>query len=781
MDFRKIPHPVNFRFAGALSGKGSSRGFKEAGVSLSIRDLGEDVFHLGMRGRSWTEEKLLPLAWKAKGPSRMRWNWLEKGGFELGDAQGPRLQGKAGASIGVCGKAWLLRFVQDEAMRFYGFGEKNLPFERSKVDTTFWNTDLWADYTPQQCEAGETDPMYVSIPFMLIKKPGAVVGVLVASPFLSFMGTGKTIAISPVETREDESLYVGARDGIPSVYFICGDTPAEVVEKLQRLSGTTPLPPLWGLGHHQCRWGYQTYEDLDGLDRGFRKHKIPCDGLWLDIDYMDRFKVFTFDKKKFSKPAAQLADLRRRGRRVVPIIDPGVKVEPGYGVYDDGLKNKVFCRNPEGAVFKSFVWPGKTAFPDFSLARVRTWWSKRVEGFARLGVSGAWLDMNEPALSIVVQEDMLFKDGTKPHAAYHNQYALGMAMASREGFLRARPNERPFLISRAGFIGSNRFAGYWTGDNCSNWIHLKKCIGLTLNLAISGAPFNGPDVPGFANDASPELARAWYKAGFLFPFLRNHSGTGTRKQEPWAFDERTLGVVRHYIRLRYKLLPYLYNLFIGQAEQGKAVLRPLFYEFPDSQDFDRVDDQFMVGPAILQAPVVEEGKKSRSVLLPKGHWFDASAGKWVAGGRRVRVECAAQATPLYFREGSLVVTQAGLPTDNRNNLKDLELHVFLRQGSAETDYCFDDGESFDYQKGARTRLRFRFEQKGGTLSGSVQTLAAGFGPCRVRVVLYQRPKDVRFTQDGKTKSLALSAHKWSASGGPLKAWISAPIRCGGKL
>ncbi|HTA16904.1 MAG TPA: glycoside hydrolase family 31 protein, partial [bacterium] len=684
MDFRKIPHPVNFRFARTLSGSGAGRSFKEAGVGLKVQDLGDDVFHLRMTGRSWKDESVLPLAWKGSGPSRLRWNWLEGGGFTLGDARATRLQGGPGTTFGVCGQAWLLRFQHDEDMRFYGFGEKNLPFERSKLDTVFWNTDVWADFTPEQSRTGDTDPMYVSIPFMLIKRPGAVVGVLVANPFPSFMGTGKPIVIAPEETRDDVSLYVGAMDGTPSVYFICGDTPAEVVEKLQRLSGSTPLPPLWGLGHHQCRWGYQTYADLDRLDRSFRKHKIPCDGLWLDIDYMDRFKVFTFDKKKFSRPKAQLASLRKRGRHVVPIIDPGVKVEAGYGVYDDGLKRGVFCKNPEGGVFKSFVWPGKTAFPDFSLARVREWWAKRMEAFARLGVSGVWLDMNEPALAGVVQEDMLFKDGTKPHAAYHNQYALGMAMASRDGFLRARPNERPFLICRAGFIGSNRFAGFWTGDNCSNWMHLKKSISLTLNLAISGAPFNGPDVPGFAHNATAGLAEAWYKAGFLFPFLRNHSNNESSSQEPWAFGPKTLAVVRHYIRLRYKLLPYLYNLFIDHADQGKAILRPLFYEFPDApgQDFDRVDDQFMVGPAILQAPLVEESEKTRRVLLPPGHWFDAGSGRWLAGGRAVRAVPGAAGTPLYFRDQSLVVMQAGLPVDNRKNLQDLELHVFLRQGAA---------------------------------------------------------------------------------------------------
>jgi alpha-glucosidase len=783
MDFRKTPHPVNFRFAQALSGAGSSRRYREAGLTLTVRDLGDEVFHLTMRGRAWKDESLLPLAWKGAGPSRLRWDWSSKGGFTLGDARGPRLTGKAGASIGVCGRAWLLRFVQSADMRFYGFGEKSLPFERSGLETTYWNTDIWSDHTPQQCESGDTDPMYVSIPFMLIKRPGACLGVLAANPYPTFMGTGRRIIIAPEQTREDESLHVGATDGLPSVYFIAGARPADVVEKLQRLSGCTPLPPLWALGHHQCRWGYQTYRDLDALDRAFRRHRVPCDGLWLDIDYMERFKVFTMDRKKFSDPKAQLADLRRRGRRVVPIIDPGVKVESGYGVYEDGLRRKAFCRNPEGGVFKSFVWPGKTAFPDFSLPRVRAWWAKRMEAFARLGVSGVWLDMNEPALNIVTQDDMLFRDGTRPHAAFHNQYALGMAMASREGFLRARPRERPFLLTRAGFIGSNRFAGFWTGDNTSNWTHLKKTLGLSLNLAISGAPFNGPDVPGFAQDASPALARAWYKAGFLFPFFRNHSSWSSRRQEPWAFGPGSLAVIRHYIRLRYKLLPYLYNLFMGQEEAGSAILRPMFYEFPDSRhpDFDRVDDQFMVGPAILQAPVVEEGRSDRRVLLPAGHWFDLGSGRWIRGGRALQARCGAGGTPVYLREGSLVPMQHGLPEDNAKNLRDLELHVFLRRGRAETDYGFDDGESFDYQKGGRSRLNISVELKGRSLRCAVRSLAKGYGGCTLRLVLYQACDRVMLEQEGRERLLKLIPHRWKASGKPLKAWITEAFQCGGEI
>ena len=781
MDYRKIPHPMNYRFARSLKAQGDGRRFTEAGVSLKVRDLGDDVFRLELDGRGWTDESLLPLAWKRRGPSRHAWSWRKDGSFSLSDGRGPGLQGKPGATFGVCGRSWMLQLQPGTDMRFYGFGEKSLPFERSGQATCFWNTDVWADFTAQQCGDGATDPMYVSVPWMLIKRERGCVGILVENPHPTYMGTGKKVSIASQQDAEtDACLFVGAADGAPRLTFIAGGSAEEVVEKLQRLCGTTPLPPLWALGHHQCRWGYKDFADLDRLDRGFRRHGIPCDGLWLDIDYMDRFKVFTIDRRHFKSPKAHFAELLRRGRRVVPILDPGVKAEAGYEVYDDGLKRKVFCRNPEGGVFKGFVWPGATAFPDFSLARVRDWWARRVQQLAASGISGAWLDMNEPALGGVVQEDMLFGEGTRPHAAFHNQYALGMAMASRDGFLRARPDRRPFLLSRAGFIGSSRFAAIWTGDNCSNWTHLRGSIGLTLNLALSGIPFNAPDVPGFGHDATPELAEAWYKAAFLFPFLRNHSSNASREQEPWAFGGGTTRVLRHYIRLRYKLLPTLYNLFIDQAESGAAILRPLFFEDPGEggPDLDRIDDQFMVGRAILQAPVLAQGKRARALALPAGGWFNAATGAWTRGGRRVRAACAHGHTPLYVREGSLLVTQAGEPTDNRPNLRDLELHVFLRSGVAEADYRCDDGESFAFEDGGRTHLRLRAEARGGELRIGVETLAGGFGPCTVRVVTYAAFGSVTLVQGDVNLPLAMAPHTWAFTGRPLKARISKPFTCG---
>lgn len=320
---------------------------------------------------------------------------------------------------------------------------------------------------------------------------------------------------------------------------------------------------------------------------------------------------------------------------MVPILDPGVKNEKGYSVRDDGLRHKAFCLTPEGKPYTGFVWPSDSLFPDFSREDASRWWAAWVRRFAEHGIHGAWLDMNDPSVGPVECDNMLFNAGDEKHDSYHNQYALGMARASHAGFLAAHPDRRPFLISRSGFTGIQKYAAIWTGDNLSSDTYLKGSIPCSLNLALSGIPFNGPDVPGFARDATAELMVRWHKAGFLFPFLRNHCCRGNRHQEPWAFGARVRRIVAHLIRLRYKLMPYLYNLFIEHEDTGEAVMRPCFYDFPGDAGLDRLDDQFLLGPALLHAPVVEPDGDRRKVLLPQADWFDLGAGRWRNGGRTV--------------------------------------------------------------------------------------------------------------------------------------------------
>jgi alpha-glucosidase len=582
------------------------------------------------------------------------------------------------------------------------------------------------------------------------------------------------------DTSSRPSLFFGAPSGAAKVWFLHGPSLPELTRRFQKLCGPTPLPPLWALGHHQCRWGYAGPGDLRTVAEGLRQHQIPNDGLWLDIDYMDGFRVFTLNEKTFRNPAKELAALTRQGQRVVAIIDPGVKAEKGYQVCEEGLAKDMFCRTPDGLPFSGYVWPGRTYFPDFSLPAVREWWAGYVEKFGRTGFAGSWNDMNDPSIGPVDPDAMLFHKGKWPHEAWHNQYALGMAMATREGFQRARPEERPFVLSRSASTGSSRYTAVWCGDNVSNWHNLRQAIPVSLNLALSGIPFNGPDVCGFAENTTPQLAMAWYQAGFLFPFFRNHTSIHTKRQEPWALGPRALKVIRRYIRLRYTLMPYLYQLFAAQEESGEAILRPLFYDFPESGslELDRVQDQFMVGPSILQAPLLEEGKLERTVALPgPRRWFCARTGRWQRGGRSIRVRTPADQTPLYFRANSLIPCRGGEIVDNRTDLRQIEVHCFMDgSGEAVLRYVSDDGLSHAYKSGARSVFEFRARPRGQeVLEVDVQVESKGYGSCRVVFVHYGSARELRLHLDGNSRSLKLGASRRTWTGKSIPVRTTEPI------
>jgi alpha-glucosidase len=763
----KIPHPANFTFPGARD-------------PLSVTPLGGDVFRLRpRRDRGWRNPSQARLAPRLAGPDTHEATVERDGTLRVKDARGRVvLSGASGATLGRSGPAWLLQFRHERDMRFYGLGEHSRGFEKSGQRVKFWNTDLIADYPFDQIRHDHANPMYVSVPWVIVQRGRFHAGLLVHHPGEVFMDLASNFIWNAADQadRARRSFYVGAPDGQPDVYLVIGPDLPALTRKLQTLVGRTPLPPLWALGYHQCRWGYAGPRHLHWLDREMRRRGIPCDGLWLDIDYMDRYKVFTLSPREWggrAKAQRTLATLRRRGRRVVAILDPGVKVERGYEVCDDGLQRGIFCRNREGRPFVGFVWPGQTHFPDFSRADGRAWWARRVTDFARTGLAGAWLDMNDPAAGLVTLESMLFDRGRQPHESYHNQYALGMAQASRAGFLAARPDERPFLLSRSAFISSSRYTAVWTGDNLSNWHHLRLAIPVTLGLGLSGLPFNGADAGGFADDATRELIIAWYQAGFLFPFFRNHNSALSRAQEPWTFGRSAARILARYVRLRYKFLPYLYQLFVAQEQTGEAILRPLFHDFPDRRalPLGRIDDQFMVGPALLHAPIVTEGARERAVVLPADRWFSLADGRWHRGGRTIRVNAPEDTTPLFAREGSLVPLRAGPTARQETDLREIELHVFLERASrreAAGEYSADDGESFAYQRGQRTTVRFRARlARDGTLTLRVDPRRVGYGPLRVRVVSYASADRLRLVTPSGPRLLALRPFSWSATGARL--------------
>jgi alpha-glucosidase len=783
--FQKIRHPSNFRFASAHADAALQLA-GAAPLGARVRDLGEDVFHVELRDDArWPlDPRLLPMHDDAfAGPSTHALAFGDDGALNLRGPDGTSvLASVPGAGVGVCGKAWLVQLARHDGMRFYGQGEKLTGLEKTGKRTKFWNLDVWADHPMSVIIDGQADPQYAAIPYLLVRDGARWIGVLVDHPGAVFMDTGSNWFFSGQDDlAAPPSLWFGADEGVPAFYVIAGDSAASVTRRLQRLVGKTPLPPLWSLGHHQCRWGYGGTRDLQRLDEGFTEHAFPNDGLWLDIDYMEDYKVFTTSPQQFGDRAAELRALTDKGRRVVPILDPGVKVAEGYEVAASGSQAGIFCRNPEGLPYVGFVWPGRTWFPDYSRPEGRAWWAGYARQFRDWGFSGAWIDMNDPSTGAAEVDDMLFQDGRYPHWTYHNLYATGMAQATWEGFKAAQPDERPFLLSRSAAAGSSRWTALWTGDNWSNWHHLRLSIPCTMNLALSGIPFNGPDVPGFGGNADAELAVAWYKAGFLFPFMRNHSVKGSTPQEPWQFGPDALATIRHFVRLRYKLLPYLYQLWIAQDRDGSAVMRPLFHDFDNADGLvlDHVDDQFLVGPALMQAPLVHQGQQRRTVALPgTGRWLDAGTGRFIAAGRSIQVASDARTTPLFVREGQLVAMQVGERTTQANDLADIELHVILGRGcpdEAVLDYAWDDGLSYGYQRGERGVVRLRVTRAGDELDVRVEPLQAGFRPLRLRVVGYDGAVSATIAWPSATVTQALAAGAWTFSGQALAVGVGAVV------
>lgn len=728
MYFTKFPHPANFAYAtefDAASGRCRIDG-EEIGVRFQAYE--GQIFHLELdRPHGERGVKLLEL--NRPGPLQ------EAAQVSLGNDLSLSVEGVLeGLGFGVCGPAWMAKFRTSDEHRFFGLGEKTFGrLEVGKLRTKFWNVDAWADFHWAQWGGHPSDPYYFSLPYLIVERGGAFVGILIENPCAPFFDTGANALIHTNDAGEP-LILAGAEDGVPSLWVIVGTSLAELTEKIQRLVGVTPRPPLWAIGFHQSRWGYAGESHLRELDAQFEKHGIPCDGLWLDIDYMRGFRVFTYSDEAFPNGvSAALQAVRGNRRRVVPIIDPGVKFEPGYEVYESGRKAKAFCQNPQGREYIGMVWPGQTVFPDFSQESAREWWSGYAKCFFDEGFDGAWLDMNDPSTGAVDPMGMLFQGGKLPHIHFHNQYALGMQMATHAGLRRSRPDSRPFLLSRSGWIGTSRYAAIWTGDNVANRFYLKGSIPTAVNMNLSGLPFCGPDIGGFGGDTTPDLFQDWIKACFLFPFFRNHSSLGTRQQEPWALGKETLEVSRRYIRLRYRLLPYLYNLFVAQEETGAPILRPLIHDFEGAGS---LDDQFMVGSAVLQAPHLDEGQKERVVELPgQEPWFDASDGKWVKPGRR-KVARAGQTTPLYFRHRSIVPMRAGEPTATTTDLREVEFHVFVQRGSASYRYVADDGETMAYREGAVTEVAITARAGKSRLDLTMEVLRDGFGPVPASFVVY---------------------------------------------
>ncbi len=612
---------------------------------------------------------------------------------------------------------------------FFGLGEKTGRFNRRGRDFTQWNTDVLDPYLSEEFTAGrgpddlrsdrtstEYDPYYMTIPLLYHQAgPGGAMSA-------SFVDNGYRSFVDLTGEDEFTMRYEG---GQYTEYVFGGPTMAGILEAYTWLTGRMAVPPVWALGYHQCRWFDYDQDSFEALAATVREHEIPCDTMWLDIDYMDGFRVFTWDEQKFPDHAGMLERLSAKGFRVVTIIDPGVKHDPGYWVYDEAVEGDLLCRTEGGDTYIGRVWPGDTAFPDFATPEARAWWGRLNADHVRSGLAGIWNDMNEPATGFVPPNRMRYDHGRVSHDRLHNQYALLMAMGTLEGLRAAMPELRTFILSRSGFAGIQRYAANWMGDNCSRWDHLQLSVAMGMGLGVSGQPFVGADIGGFAENTEPELFLRWMQYGVLTPFARNHAMIGTIDQYAWSFGEEVLEGAREAIRLRYRLMPYLYAAFVDAAETAAPIQRPLVYDFQEDPAVVDVDDEFLLGGDLLVAPVSEPGVTERSVYLPSGRWYDWYTGEALEGGRSVQASAPADRIPLFARGGAVIPMWPEAP-DSADGYQPeiIELHVFVPDddGAVHTSLLQeDDGRTYAADSGARVRTAFALARAGDrlTLRGTV--------------------------------------------------------------
>jgi len=585
----------------------------------------------------------------------------------------------------------IVRLDVPRGATLHGTGEVGGPLVRNGRTITCWNTDAYA--------YSSTSPsLYQSHPWVLaVRADGSAFGVLADTP--------ERITVDL--TRDIEFRAQGAAF---SVVVIEGKSPLEVLASLAQLTGRMPLPPRWALGFQQCRYSYAPSAEVERIAREFRARALPCDVLWMDIDYMDRRKPFTFDPRGFADPRALADTLHSRGFRSVWILDPGIKQQPGDLVYEQGTSGNHWIKMPDGSPFVGNVWPGPCVFPDFTRRATREWWGGLTARFVeRANADGIWNDMNEPAVFNVEGKTAPVTarheadpelGGPGPHSRYHNLYGQQMARATFEGLRKARPERRPFVLSRANALGGQRYAAMWTGDNRANDEHLHMTLAMILNVGMSGQPFAGPDIGGYAGPVTGDDYLRWLGLGALLPFARAHTESGNVRKEPWSFGPIVEGYARRALETRYRLLPYLYTCFEEASRTGAPIARPAFFGDLARTELRNVEHEFLIG-ADLAARLLWAEPMPDSPSLVGGR-----SGRWP----RATVVAGAETNllpTLHVRAGAIVPLGPVMQYSDERPLDEIELLVAPdANGHAEGTLYEDAGDGYAFERGEFKRWRF---------------------------------------------------------------------------
>ncbi|MDM0785925.1 glycoside hydrolase family 31 protein [Clostridium perfringens] len=581
----------------------------------------------------------------------------------------------------------------NDCLAYYGLGEKGGDLNKKGCYTENFNTD-----DPETDDDSIT--YYKTIPFYVALKEEATYGIFFDNSFRSYFDMGKEMG---------DRIFFGAIEGQIQYYFIPGENIKEVVKNYTALTGRMEMPPLWSLGYQQCRFSYFSQEEVRELVKTFEEKDIPLDVVYLDIDYMDGFRVMTFKTPNFDDAAGLISDLKEKGIRTITIIDPGVKVDEEYDVFKRGKEGNHFTKKLDGEMFIGAVWPGDSAFPDFSNNDCREWWKSELKKFiSEHGMDGIWNDMNEPCVFNNDHKTMLetclhnSDNGVIEHKEFHNRYGFEMSRCSKEAQEELHPNERGFSMTRATYAGGQRYSSVWTGDNMSLWSQMRMSISMNANLGISGFSFVGNDVSGFGLDSSEELFIRWMEMGTFIPIFRNHSNMYTRRQEPWAFGPRAEKIAKKSIELRYELLPYIYDLYYISHKEGLPIFRPMIMEYEKDMNLLNMREQFMLGENMIVAPVLYEGERSKTVYLPKGSWFNYFTMEKLQGGKWYKLPCELDEILVFVKEGAIIPTYNKKFRNVKERPKNILLKVFGE--NAKGFHYNDDGHTMEYLEGKYTYM-----------------------------------------------------------------------------
>lgn len=573
-----------------------------------------------------------------------------------------------------------------EGERFIGLGEKTGHLDRKGSSYLNWNTDAYGYHSG-------TDPLYCSMPFYIGIHQNHIYGIFLDNSHKTFFNFGAS---------NNRFASFSADAGEMNYYFISGKSVADIINSYTHLTGRMELPPQWSIGYQQCRYSYYPDKEITTLARTFREKDIPADVIVLDIHYMEKYKIFTWDNKHFSNPKAMIDEIKAMGFHVVIMCDPGIKIEEGYEPYDDGVKQEVFIKYQDGENYAGQVWPGWCHFPDFTNPKTRAWWASKFKDYVNLGVEGFWNDMNEIATwGHALPENLVFDfEGNKSTTRRgRNLFGFQMARSTYEGTKALMKGKRPFNLTRSGFSGVQRYSAVWTGDNVSYDEHMMLGVRLVNSLGLTGVAFAGYDVGGFVGDANTKLFARWISIGALSPFFRGHTMINTRDSEPWSYGEEVEQISRNYIKFRYQLLPYLYSLFSEASKTGMPVQRSLAIDYTfDSKVYEHLyEHQYLFGPFILVAPV-ESTKDLVKVYLPKGEWYYLFDGKKYHGDQEIIVDCPIHKLPVFIKSGAVLPMQQA-KSNTQEKTREISLHVYHGVDDTSFNYFEDDGNSFEYQKG----------------------------------------------------------------------------------